>query len=245
MTMSRFNTLLSGKRRKGGKVSRDEIERIIRENEELLKACEEEEEEDEDDEEDEESESIFRSVYFPMTLLVVIAALAAFIVAKNLDWGARRSYKADSGQEMFTTTAAAGGQKLELDTRAMQQDSDVQEEVTSRNVFFAGIEDSVLYGEGRIALDNLPENEDFLMRYEVYDTESDERVFETGLIPSGERVYFDPYSVLEPGIYHLMFQAVPYLERNGEYLALTSGSNEVTIELKNGEGKEAAKKGKE
>ncbi len=185
----------------------------------------------EDDEDEEEDEGYAVPLYIPMTLIIIILVLLTYIVAKNLDIGPKTMLKPDTGEKTVTETAAKG-ESLELDTRLMEQKEEPQGALTARNVFFAGIEDSVFYGEGRIALDNLAENEDFLMRYEVYDTGSDELIFETGLIPSGERVYFDPYSVLKPGIYRLRFTAVPYMEQNGGYLALTNGSNEVTIELK-------------
>ena len=132
--------------------------------------------------------------------------------------------------EMNRTEVSA--EDLSLDANLLSQDTAQDRSLSARNVYFAGIEDSVFYGVGKIALDNLKENGDFLMRYEVYDKDSDMKLFETGLIPSGQRVFFDPYSVLKPGTYHLMFVAIPYMEQNGEILALTNGGNEVTIVLK-------------
>ncbi|HAG69822.1 MAG TPA: hypothetical protein DCL38_07605 [Lachnospiraceae bacterium] len=182
-----------------------------------------------DDDDDEGCSSVVLLILLILGVIVLSAVM--FIAGRYLDIGYESVLKPETEERVLMDTAAMG-EKFMPDSRAVLQSEEVKKEATARNVYFAGIEDSVLYGEGRIALDNLAENEDFLMRYEVYDTEGGEMVFETGMIESGERVYFDPYSVLEPGVYRLRFTAIPYMEQNGSYLALTNGSNEVTIELK-------------
>ena len=119
-----------------------------------------------------------------------------------------------------------------VDTRETSEEiENPMADLASRNVYFAGIEDAVFAGSGQIALENLPENEDFFMRYQVVNDDTGETVFETDLITSGNRIYFDPYSELKPGIYHLSFVETPYALINGEYIELTGASNPVTITL--------------
>ena len=121
---------------------------------------------------------------------------------------------------------------LTVDTRQTEEKrDDPMKDIASRNVFFAGIEDAAFAGNGQIALENLPENKDFLMKYEIVNRDTGELVFKTVLITSGNRIYFDPYSVLRPGIYHLSFVETPYALIIGEYIELTGASNTVTIEL--------------
>ena len=169
-------------------------------------------------------------------LVLMMIVLFALLVTLGVRIAGRLSERSDKAepsiQQVEMTQKAVSGEEMVLDSNLLPQEAEESGGLSARNVYFAGIEDSVFFGEGRIALDNLAENKDFLMRYEVYDKDFDKKIFETGLIPSGQRVFFDPYSVLKAGTYHLMFVAIPYMEQNGEYLALTTGGNEVTIELK-------------
>lgn len=150
------------------------------------------------------------------------------------DSGAEGLAESDSGNDdgKAVSTEKEMKEALFIDERATEAVFSSGEGISGRNVYFAGIEDAVLYGEGRIALENLKENEDFLMRYRITEKESGKEVFSTGLIPSGQRVYFEPYEVLGPGVYSLLFEEVPYAVINEEYVALTSGSNEVRLELR-------------
>ncbi len=118
-----------------------------------------------------------------------------------------------------------------LDTRSTTDQAKKNSPLASRSVYFAGIEDAALAKDSQIALDNLPENEDFLLKYEITDTATGELVFETDLIPSGERVLWTPGETLAPGTYKLSFLEKPFYkdEKTGEYTPLTSGNNVVTI----------------
>ena len=119
-----------------------------------------------------------------------------------------------------------------LDTRSTTDEAKRENPLASRSVFFAGIEDAAITKTGQIALDNLPENEDFLLKYEITDTETGELVFETNLIPAGERVLWTPGETMEPGTYKLSFLEKPfYKDEDGNFTPLTSGNNVVTIKI--------------
>ena len=227
MSKISFKELIFGRGRRDEKAGRrKEDEEEYKEGEGLPEPYEEEDEDDY-----REYDSCRDGFFLPMILSLCVLAVVVCVATVGI-FPDRKSDEKQGDMSQTEIMAAASGENLMMDTRHVLQEEKPKEELSARNVYFAGIEDSVFYGEGRIALDNLEENEDFLMRYEVYDEESGKLIFETGLIPSGERVYFEPYSVLKPGVYQLRFTAVPYMEQNGGYLALTSGSNEVTIELK-------------
>lgn len=100
--------------------------------------------------------------------------------------------------------------------------------LANRNVFFAGYTDATISKTSSIILENLPDNKDFLMKYEITNLETGEVVYETNLITSGQCVLWVPGETLEEGTYKLQFLAKPYFqEENGNFLPLTAGSNTV------------------
>ncbi len=70
------------------------------------------------------------------------------------------------------------------------------------------------------------------MKYIVKDADTDKTIFETDLIPSGERVYFDPSEVLAPGEYNIAFIEQPYMPGADGFIPLTVGRNVVKITVK-------------
>lgn len=121
---------------------------------------------------------------------------------------------------------------FKVDTRATDEEMKTEEDLSQRSIFFAGIEDTTVTKGQKIALENLEGNRDFLMRYIVKDADTDKTIFETDLIPSGERVYFDPSSVLSPGEYDIAFIEQPYMPQGEDYIPLTVGRNVVKITVK-------------
>ena len=120
---------------------------------------------------------------------------------------------------------------LVLDTRA-EGLTEEQKALKEREVFFTGFEGSRLNHESKINLINLPENEDFLMKYICINSDTGETVYETDLIPSGQTVVWTPYNDLGVGTFTIKFTQVPYyMQENGEYRTLTSASNEVVLEI--------------
>ena len=122
---------------------------------------------------------------------------------------------------------------MRLDTNATEETYETYEEdeLAQRNIFFSGIEDAKVSRGEVIALENLKENEDFLMKYIILDAKTNNLLFETDLIPSGNRVYWDPFKNLKTGVHEIAFVEEPYYEKDGEYMPLTSGKNIVTIEI--------------
>lgn len=131
---------------------------------------------------------------------------------------------------------AQGGSVLLLDDRAVNREeaaSGKEEALKDRNVYFAGFMDAVLSENSTVRLENLPQNEDFLMQYIISDKDSGECVFETDLIPSGQCVVWTPGEMLEARTYCLEFLMVPYyVDGDGNCSALTSGSNEVCYQIR-------------
>ncbi len=110
--------------------------------------------------------------------------------------------------------------------------STMQNPLAGRNVFFAGYADATLSKTSTVALENLPENENFLLKYIIIDTTKDTIVFETNLIPSGQCIVWTPGESLEVGTYELQFLAIPYYcDENDNFQQLTSGCNEVCYQI--------------
>ena len=104
--------------------------------------------------------------------------------------------------------------------------------LSGRNVFFAGYADATLTKTTTVALENLPDNEDFLMKYTVINTEDGTVVFETNLIQSGQCVAWMPGETLEPGVYNLQILQSPYFLVDGEnFIPLTAGTTDVCFEI--------------
>ena len=151
-----------------------------------------------------------------ITLTVVAALLSALV------WYARTHRK----------PAYADSQgNLVIDTNATDEERKQENPLSNRLVYFAGIDDTSFDRTGSIELLNLPENEDFLMRYIVTDLATNEQIFETDLIPSGQRVYWTPGETLPAGEYDIAFTEMPYaLSADGkDYVPLTQGRNVIKL----------------
>ena len=123
---------------------------------------------------------------------------------------------------------------LVLDTRASGEaakETSLAEILADRQVYFAGIDDATIGKSTVIYLENMPENDDILMQYQIVDKGSGEILETTGLIPSGESIPWVPGEVLADGSYTLIFMEKPFYEYQGEYIALTQGNNEVNITI--------------
>lgn len=152
--------------------------------------------------------------------------LFAFLVL-SLALTACSSKEKQTGQE-------AKGTVFVIDERSQDKSEAVKAEnpLSGRNVFFAGYVDATLSSTSTVALENLPENEDFLIKYIITDKEKEDVVFETNLIPSGQCVVWVPGDTLAVGTYELQFLAVPYYaDSNGEFQQLTSACNDVRYEI--------------
>ena len=122
---------------------------------------------------------------------------------------------------------------ITIDSR--QRDMDTKEEpdmpdLSDRYIYFAGYEDCSVGAGERMALVNLPENEDIHIAYTVYLSDTGEEVFKTDLIAPGNSVEWTVSENLEPGEYRLSLYQAPYiLDNHGDFMELISSSNEMTI----------------
>ena len=91
--------------------------------------------------------------------------------------------------------------------------------LSNRQVYYAGFDDFTV-GEGNIVyLENLRENDDIFMAYEIYI--GDELIHKTGLIPSGQYSEWIPASDVDAGTYQISIKNVPYYSYNGtDYFVL-------------------------
>ncbi len=123
---------------------------------------------------------------------------------------------------------------LVLDTRASgepAEETSLAALLSDRQVYFAGIDDVTISRQSVIYLENLPENDDILMQYEIVNKDTGETLETTGLIPAGERIAWIPGEMLADGSYTLVFKEKPFYEYQGGYFALTQGNNEVSITI--------------
>ena len=127
-----------------------------------------------------------------------------------------------------------GYNNLTIDTAAAEEHETVTP-VSARNVYFAGIDNSTCNGDTIVYLENLPENEDFLMKYEIYtlteDGQRKDMVYETDLIPSGKHVNWKPAEDLGVGIHQVAFVEQPFMRSGEDYIPLTAGENQVVLTI--------------
>lgn len=126
-----------------------------------------------------------------------------------------------------------------IDTSAEDKREDVQiNPLADRDVYFSGIVDSTITKEGSIQLLNDERNEDFYMMFTVIDSDSEEVIYESNLVPSGQAIYWIPGEYLESGTYNLNFKETPYYFPLGDpstnpedYITLSVGNNTVKITI--------------
>ncbi len=121
---------------------------------------------------------------------------------------------------------------LYLDSRREEAgEKNKEDPLADRQIYFSGVGDGLLGYDTEICLENMAENEDFMMKYVVTDLDSGAQVFETGLIPSGEYVAWIPGHELGTGEFHLNFHISPYYPQGDQYLPLTSANNDVVFTI--------------
>lgn len=155
-----------------------------------------------------------KSTKFVAIFAVLIALIAAGIAV----------YFATRPAEVVDNNA-----NIQIDTRATDEEK-AANPLANRQVFFSGINDADVNAKTVVYLENLPENEDFYMTYQVEDKDSGEIVFETGLIPAGEHVEWTIGDSLSVGEHNLIFHEKPFwLDAEGNKVPLTSGNNEAVF----------------
>ena len=166
-------------------------------------------------------------------IAVGAAIVAAIAILFGIGFVIRTSGNGSGNEnepQAVVTTPNSGSIML-IDDRLVDKNEAVQAQnnpLADRNVYFAGYVDATLSKTSTVALENLPENEEFYLKYTVTNIDTNEVVFETNLIPSGQCVMWTPGETLEVGTYNLQLLASPYYEKeDGSFLPLTAGSNVV------------------
>ena len=108
-------------------------------------------------------------------------------------------------------------ESLKIDSGAVNQDLSTKP-LSERNVYYAGLEDCTITKDSVVYLENLKENDDIFMAYEIY-TSDNELIFKTDLIPSGTFVKWYPGETFsEKATYVFYIKHIPYYESSpGEY----------------------------
>ena len=125
----------------------------------------------------------------------------------------------------------SGTGSIKIDTTASEGDV-ATESLEDRRVFFAGLDDTVISKGQKINLRNIKDNEDFVMKYEIYNEDTGELIFETDFIESDHYLQWDPYDQLEKGEYNILIKEIPYAIIDGQEESLTSGANAIKLTLK-------------
>lgn len=163
--------------------------------------------------------------------IVAGVAALALVAIVAVAGGGKDATQTQTQTQVQSSQANSGGTVFVIDDRAVDKSEAVvkkENPLADRNVFFAGYVDATLSKTSTVALENLPDNEEFLMKYTITDLGTNEVVFETDLITSGQCVVWVPGETMEAGTYDLQFLANPYFqEEDGTFTPLTAGSNTV------------------
>ncbi|MCX4304466.1 MAG: hypothetical protein OSJ69_01540 [Acetatifactor sp.] len=159
-------------------------------------------------------------VFFPLVILLAVLA-AVFAVCMVKSCGGK-----GKGSETW-------GGSVRVEAGAGETKESGENPLSGRNIYFSGVEDAVIGMDGIVCLENSVENGDFLMKYEVYEAEGGEMVYESGLIASGESVDWMPGKSLGVGEHILTYLQIPcYTDGEGNYISLTRGSCQAWIKIK-------------
>lgn len=157
-----------------------------------------------------------RKFLFPLVILVT--ALAVILSVCIVKHGGK-------GKESGTWNGS-----IRAEARAGETEKNP---LSGRKIYFSGMEDAVIGMDGIVRLENSMENGDFLMKYEVYNAEGGELVYESGLIASGESVDWMPGESMGAGEYILTYLQIPcYADGEGNYVSLTWGSCQAWIRIR-------------
>lgn len=157
--------------------------------------------------------------FFPLViLLAVLAAVSAVCLVKSGGGKGKRS--------------ETWGGSVRVEVGAGEREEN-ENPLSGRNIYFSGVEDAVIGMDGVVRLENNVENGNFLMKYEVYEAEGGELVYESGLLASGESVDWMPGISLGAGEYTLTYLQIPcYTDGEGNYISLTRGSCQAWIKIR-------------
>lgn len=171
-------------------------------------------------------------------LILLLLLLGVTFGRKGQEETGKNPEVTDTVQETPAPTEAAnngGGTVFIIDDRSQSKADAVEAQknpLSGRNVFFAGYADATINKNTTVALENLPDNEDFLIKYTIINKEDNSTVFETNLIQAGQCVVWVPGETLEPGTYNLQILQSPYWHDGaGNFTPLTAGSTDVCYEL--------------
>ena len=125
-------------------------------------------------------------------------------------------YLIKDNKKLRQVNSSVGVSTIRDDDIAMDDnitDKNSDNPLSDRNVFFAGFDNFTVGQDNVVYFENLKENDDIFMAYEVY--LGDELIHKTGLIPSGTYSQWTPARDLKPGSYDISIKNVPYYSFDG------------------------------
>lgn len=156
---------------------------------------------------------------FPLVILPAVLA-AVFLVCMVIS---------DGGKETETGTWSGS---VRAEAGAGETEENGETPLSVRCIYFSGMEDAVIGMDGVVRLENSMENGDFLMKYQVYEAEGGNLVYESGLIASGKSVDWMPGGSLGAGEHILTYLQIPcYADGEGNFISLTRGSCQARIRI--------------
>lgn len=94
-------------------------------------------------------------------------------------------------------------------------------------VTYSGITDNVIVEQSTVELENLKENGDIVMKFEVY--EKDKLIYETDYIKSNTHVNWEAGKDLSKGEHTLRIVQIPQIKVDDKWVPLTSGTCECVL----------------
>lgn len=164
--------------------------------------------------------------------LAIIAALALMVLTVVIFVSARNTETIKS--EIYETgnavAAPVAPKQEEKEIESVQDGADLKSALAGRQVYFSGLEDSIIDSATPVFLENLPENGEILMKYRVTNQNTGEVIFKSDMISSGSHAEWIPGETLPAGEYCFSIHATPYFPfGDGEdgFVSLTAADNVV------------------
>lgn len=164
-----------------------------------------------------EHKNLWRMIEIGGCVILIILLFSGLNSCKNGKTGTEGSVKIDNRASVIKGST-----------------SDYTDLLKDREVYFSGIEDTTINKATIVYLNNDENNDDIYLQYTVKDKDTEEVLFETDLIPSGQFVEWVPGdSGLHEGKNNILFIETPYIQIDEKWVTLTVGKNEAVFTLIN------------
>ena len=161
----------------------------------------------------EKENKVLKILIAAVVCLLLITVFLIVVVMMRI--GQVESPQENAEQMIMANVGSGAAADISMDSNL----TDTRGDLSNRMVYYAGLEDCTVNSSSVVYLENLPENEDIYMSYEI--SKDGEVIHKTGLIPAGEFSKWTPSEVLSPGVYSLAIKNIPYYDTgDGNYETL-------------------------